>query len=238
MSAFASIIPERFRRPLVRMLENPAELRSRLEQEAYNYALLRLPPKLPRGFAAAWPLPALPRPDAISQRLRGTTFAREIRDLAARVRSGDIPMLGTSLQVGPEIHWRRDPLSGIETGTGYFRGIPYLDADRAGDHKVIWELNRHQHLVVLAQDWLLHQDQASLAELLRQLESWMEQNPFQRGINWASALEVAARAARTSRLGRGWLSAFMTLGYFTSRAVGHGARGCRIVTSLSRVTDL
>ena len=176
------------------MLENPAELRSRLEQEAYNYALLRLPPKLPRGFAAAWPLPALPRPDAISQRLRGTTFAREIRDLAARVRSGDIPMLGTSLQVGPEIHWRRDPLSGIETGTGYFRGIPYLDADRAGDHKVIWELNRHQHLVVLAQDWLLHQDQASLAELLRQLESWMEQNPFQRGINWASALEVAFRA--------------------------------------------
>ncbi len=176
------------------MLRNPAELRSRLEQEVYNYRLLRLPPKLPGSFAAASPLPLLPRPDAIAGRLRGTPFAREIRDLAARIRGGDIPLLGTALRLGPEMHWRRDPLSGIETGTEYFRGIPYLDAERAGDHKVIWELNRQQHLVVLAQDWLLHQDQASLAELLRQLESWMEQNPFQRGINWASALEVAFRA--------------------------------------------
>lgn len=176
------------------MLKNPAELRSRLEQEIYNYQMLRLPPKLPRPFDAAAPLPLLPRPDAVAQALRDTPFAAEIRDLAARIRRRDIPLLGTSLQVGREIRWRKDLLSGLETGTDYFRRVPYLDAARAGDHKVIWELNRHQHLVVLAQDWLLHRDKASLEELIAQLDSWMEQNPFQRGINWASALEVAFRA--------------------------------------------
>ncbi|HMC60665.1 MAG TPA: alginate lyase family protein, partial [Candidatus Solibacter sp.] len=31
-------------------------------------------------------------------------------------------------------------------------------------------------------------------EAFRQLENWMEQNPFLRGINWSSALEVALRA--------------------------------------------
>ena len=63
-----------------------------------------------------------------------------------------------------------------------------------GDHKFIWELNRHQHLVPLAQAFLLQGDAANLAEIQLQIESWLEQNPFQQGINWASALEVAFRA--------------------------------------------
>ena len=63
-----------------------------------------------------------------------------------------------------------------------------------GDHKFIWELNRHQHLVLLAQAHLLTGKSEYLTEIFAQLESWLVQNPFQRGINWASALEVAFRA--------------------------------------------
>ena len=33
--------------------------------------------------------------------------------------------------------------------------INFLDFHAVGDHKVIWELNRHQHLVTLAKAWLL-----------------------------------------------------------------------------------
>jgi len=99
-----------------------------------------------------------------------------------------------TLDTGPEIDWRRDYLHGITTGTPYFRRSPYLDFSRAGDHKVIWELNRHQHLVLLAQAFLLSGRREFLAEAFRQLESWLDANPFLRGINWASALEVAFRA--------------------------------------------
>jgi Heparinase II/III-like protein/Heparinase II/III N-terminus len=55
-------------------------------------------------------------------------------------------------------------------------------------------LNRHQHLVVLAQACLLTGDTAYRDEVKAALESWWEQNPFLKGINWTSALEVAFRA--------------------------------------------
>ena len=63
-----------------------------------------------------------------------------------------------------------------------------------GDHKVIWELNRHQHLTLLAQAFRLTGRREYLDEAFRQVESWLDANPFLRGINWASALEVAFRA--------------------------------------------
>jgi hypothetical protein len=37
-------------------------------------------------------------------------------------------------------------------------------------------------------------DESNLTEIRAQLESWFAANPFHRGINWASALEVAVRA--------------------------------------------
>lgn len=176
-----------------RILGNPREMRDRLAQEIQNLNLLLAPPTLPEGFDIAAPLPLLPDPEHVAQGLRGAEFAHSVRQLSAQIRSRRIPLLGITVDTGRDIRWRRDYLSGLETDTSFFRRIPYLDAARVGDHKVIWELNRHQHLVVLAQDWLLHRDQDSLNELVMQLESWLEQNPFQRGINWASALEVAFR---------------------------------------------
>lgn len=104
------------------------------------------------------------------------------------------PLFAEVLETGPEIRWRRDYTRGVESGTGYFRTIPYLDSVRAGDHKLIWELNRHQHLIVLAQAFRLTGHREFLDEIPRQLESWWKQNPWLRGINWASALEVAFRA--------------------------------------------
>src|SRR5262249_50989320 len=67
-------------------------------------------------------------------------------------------------------------------------------ASRVGDHKVIWELNRHQHLVVLAQAFRLTGRREFVEEIEIQLHSWLDSNPYLRGINWASALEVAYRA--------------------------------------------
>lgn len=168
-----------------------AELRFRLAQEARNLGMWIFPPRL---RASPHPLSGLPDPAPVAGALRGSGFAATIAELAQAIRGHRFPLLGITIDTGPEIHWRRDYLSGIETGTDYFRRIPYLDAGRAGDHKVVWELNRHQHLVVLAQDYLLHGRRDSLAEIVRQLESWFEQNPFHEGINWASSLEVGFRA--------------------------------------------
>jgi hypothetical protein len=174
-------------------LRSPREIAFRLKQEFTNAYLCARPPhiELPGDFA---PRIALPRPLETAGKLEGTRFANQVITLADEIRLHRFPILAFTIDTGPEIRWRRDYLSGIETGLDYFRSIPYLDAARAGDHKVIWELNRHQHLVILAQAYLFSGDRANLDEIQAQLESWFDGNPYHRGINWASALEVAFRA--------------------------------------------
>jgi hypothetical protein len=173
-------------------MRSRAEISFRLRQEAANAWLLLRSPSL--AAASHEIRPKLPDPALIAERLRNSAYAREVERLAGEIRSHDFPILGIRIQTGKEIRWRRDYALGIETGTEYFRRVPYLDLRRAGDHKRIWELSRHQHLVLLAQAWLLTGREDFYREVVVQLEGWMEQNPFQRGINWASALEVGFRA--------------------------------------------
>ena len=143
--------------------------------------MLARPPRAP----ARPPQPLL-RPE--------TPDAHEVLAIADSVLAHRFPLLGLIIETGPEIDWRRDYLHKISSGTDYFRRVPYLDFARVGDHKVIWELNRHQHLVVLSQAYTLTGRREYLEEVFRQLGGWMDANPFLRGINWASALEVAFRA--------------------------------------------
>jgi len=174
-------------------LRSLPEIAYRFRQElsdAYGYAR---PPEvdLDPNFG---PRLKLPDPQAVARALEGTEFAADVIALAGQIRAHRFPIFGMTLDTGPEIPWRRDHRSGVETDLRYFRRIPYLDARRSGDHKLIWELNRHQHLVTLAQAFCLTEDAANLAEIRAQLESWSAANPYNRGINWASALEVALRA--------------------------------------------
>ena len=75
-----------------------------------------------------------------------------------------------------------------------FYKVPYLDFETVGDSKIIWELNRHQHLVTLAKAWLLTREERYVRELSDQWNSWVKANPYPLGINWASTLEIAFRS--------------------------------------------
>ena len=165
-------------------LRTPRQIGFRARQELVNLWLTALPPAPHIGGEF---IPGLKLPDP-------GEIGPEVAGLADEIRSHRFPIFGATVDTGPEIRWRRDYTRGIETGLVYFRRVPYLDTARAGDHKVIWELNRHQHLVVLAQAFRLTGESSNLDEIRAQLESWIAANPFQRGINWASALEAAFRA--------------------------------------------
>jgi hypothetical protein len=173
-------------------MRSSRELAFRLRQEIRNVQLLAFPPTL--GQEVPSPLPNLPAPESIAQELRSTAFAAEVLEIADQIVMRRFPLLGLNLQTGSNIEWRRDYGDQISTGTQYFRLIPYLDVSRVGDHKIIWELNRHQHLVALAQAVLFTGREIYLQNIFAQLQSWWRQNPYQRGINWTSALEVAFRA--------------------------------------------
>jgi hypothetical protein len=93
-----------------------------------------------------------------------------------------------------EIDWHLDPVHGKRAPLDPWFKIPFLDFALVGDHKVRWELNRHQHLVTLAKARLLSRDEKYARELMAQWRSWIKANPYPLGINWGSTLEVAFRS--------------------------------------------
>lgn len=117
-----------------------------------------------------------------------------LRDAERIVSSHSWPVLGFGEKsFGEEINWRRDPLSGYEWPLLFHADISFLRKD-GSDVRVLWELNRFNHLLTLGRAYAATRDERFSLEFFRQLESWRRQNPVGRGANWACAMEVALRA--------------------------------------------
>jgi Heparinase II/III-like protein/Heparinase II/III N-terminus len=89
--------------------------------------------------------------------------------------------------------WSLDPVHNCRPPQRFWSSVPYLDAS-CGDHKIIWELNRHQHWLSLGRAFWLTGDRRYRDRCLAELASWLRANPPLTGINWASMLEVAFRS--------------------------------------------
>jgi hypothetical protein len=121
--------------------------------------------------------------------------AAEILREADEIYQHRFRLLGyENLDYGPEIDWHLDRVHAKRAPLQPWFQIPFLEFAVVGDHKVIWELNRHQHLVTLAKAWLLSHDEKYVRELITQWRSWVKANPYPLGINWGSTLEVAFRS--------------------------------------------
>jgi hypothetical protein len=120
---------------------------------------------------------------------------RALLSKAEQIMAGKFDLLGFSgLEFGNPIDWHLEPVSGKSTPLVHWSQIDYLNANTAGDKKIIWELNRHQFFVTLGQAYWLTGDEKYAEAFVALVTSWMGANPVGRGINWASSLEVAFRA--------------------------------------------
>jgi len=95
--------------------------------------------------------------------------------------------------LGDPIEWHRDYSSGVVGPLKYSGLINYRQPAIAGDVKYIWELNRLQHLVLLALAATWTGNEIYREEIKKQILSWCSQNPFMRGLNWKSPLEAGVR---------------------------------------------
>src|SRR5947209_7738059 len=115
-----------------------AEISFRARQEAANLYLLGKQP----SFSAEIPQSlALPDPVRTAIALRDSEYASDVISIAEQLFTHRFPLLAVEIETGHEIYWRRDYRHGKDSGTSYFRRIPYLDFAAVGDHKFIWELN-------------------------------------------------------------------------------------------------
>lgn len=95
--------------------------------------------------------------------------------------------------LGHPIDWNRDHGRGKSVPLDFSPSIDYRDVGIAGDCKFVWEPNRHHHLVVLARAYRATGDSRYADAVVEQLDSWLTQCPFGRGMNWRSPLELAIR---------------------------------------------
>jgi hypothetical protein len=189
---------------LARLLSmRPAELMVRSRQElskwtertfraprASSSALPRLTPLAAQRFFPGALEDLSPR--AITERIPEARY--RVLDSAQTLLDGQFDLLGyRGLDFGTPLDWHRDPVSGVSAPLTHWSRIDPLDASVVGDSKVIWEFNRHQWLVRLAQAYRFTGEGRYAAAVACALDQWFDANPRGRGINWASSLEVAFR---------------------------------------------
>lgn len=94
---------------------------------------------------------------------------------------------------GEHIDWNYDYLTGISVPVSYSPYLDYRDSSVVGNEKSVRELNRHQHLVRLAQAYFLTRSPRFAHEIIDQVTSWIDQCPYMQGMNWTSPIESGLR---------------------------------------------
>jgi hypothetical protein len=115
-------------------------------------------------------------------------------DSADRALQGRFDLLGLEdVSFGTPIDWRYEPLADRRTPLVHWKSLDNLEAGQTGDRKLVWEVNRHQHLPVLGQAFLWTGDERYAAGFAEQVSAWIDANPPRQGINWVSSLELSFR---------------------------------------------
>jgi hypothetical protein len=134
-----------------------------------------------------------------------------------------IKILGREIAYPKYIDWNKD----FRTGKKWTLNRIDYHSFQAGDPRDTWELNRHQFLPVLGKAFYLTRDERYAQKAIAIINSWIEQNPPCRGINWASAFEIALRT----------LSWLWTLKYIASSKSLTQTTHKKICESLFRQAD-
>ncbi|WP_306391133.1 heparinase II/III family protein [Telluria beijingensis] len=140
-----------------------------------------------------------PLPRALTLDVRGAPALEppEVEALlldAERIEAGHVVLFAERrFDVGVPTAWNRDPETGVVAPPLYRGDIAVEDRELVGDIKHVWELNRHLHLVTLAQAWALTRDARWLQALENNLRSWFEACPPLTGPNWTSPMELGIR---------------------------------------------
>ncbi len=106
----------------------------------------------------------------------------------------ELRLLGRCFRFPGGIDWQTDPVTGWRWPLVHRSRVGrYLGSERPVDLIVFWELNRHQHFITLGIAFWLTGDQRYVDTFSSQVQSWIETNPLQHGVNWFYGLEVSIR---------------------------------------------
>jgi len=117
---------------------------------------------------------------------------KNVEKLANQYCQHVIPIYDVKENLGKEINWNKDYKTNKVWPKKYVGNLHHADP-KYGYVRYVWELNRHSYLDVLAKAYYLTNQKKYAEEILAQIESWIEQNPYAYTINWFSGLELGIR---------------------------------------------
>ena len=181
---------------------SPAEVTWRAREQALRRAW-RSRQVLPAAVGALPPLTAaeaLPvrpftsvLPPEAAARVPAAARAAIVAD-ADRLLKGEWEMLGAVRTDLVQPDWFWDPVTGRRSSPDtYAFSLNQRDEAAVGNVKQVWEINRLQHLTLLAAAWFLTGEEAYAQRVADQLRSWLRENPFLSGVNWTSGIELGVR---------------------------------------------
>jgi hypothetical protein len=113
---------------------------------------------------------------------------------ADRLLKGEWEMLGVVRTDMDQPDWFYDPVTGRRSDPSkYAFNINQRSEEQVGNVKQVWEVNRLQHLTLLAAAWYLTREDVYAERVDRQLRDWWQANPFLSGVNWTSGIELGIR---------------------------------------------
>lgn len=113
---------------------------------------------------------------------------------AERILKGEWEMFSVVRDDMMAPDWFFDPVTGQRSNPSWYAlRINQRSEEQVGNIKQVWEVNRLQHLTLLAVSWYLTHEDAYAERVAEQLRSWCESNPFLSGVNWTSGIELGIR---------------------------------------------
>jgi|GEM_PF-1126550 len=116
-------------------------------------------------------------------------------DIADKICNGRFVLFNHHLlEYEGDIHWNQSHKSGRSWDVHSCPDLQAFESLSEGeDIQFIWELNRHRHFLDLGKAYWLTDQEKYVQTFLYHLVSWIDQNPFPRGINWSNPFEVSLR---------------------------------------------
>lgn len=151
-----------------------------------------------QGAAARWgERRILTSPEIVARTIRPHLAADDLaalRDAAHAAARGEITLFSHArVACGDPIAWHRDPFTGqtLDASRHWSRALGEVE----GDVKSFWEPARFPHAYAMGRAaTFFPEDRPVLARAMRaQIESFIDANPYARGVHWASGQEIAFR---------------------------------------------
>lgn len=112
---------------------------------------------------------------------------------ANRIIEGEIQLFGNWYPFNPDSDWLRDPISGnYWTKDLFYNNAPFVKADCA-DVKYVLELNKLNHLVILALAFYLTNDERYLTRIGNDIERWKQNVPVEKSVANRIVMDIAYR---------------------------------------------